>query len=120
MVFDEAHKLKNEQSLLWRNSRAIRAHNRLLLTGTPLQNSLRELWSLLNFLMPEIFSNQEDFEEWFDFKDKKDATSYEQRKKDEANIVLVQKLHKILRPFLLRRTKADLKKKLPDKIEINI
>jgi SNF2 family DNA or RNA helicase len=84
----------------------------LLLTGTPLQNDVGELWSLLNMLMPQIFEDKDEFIEWFDF------GKYESDK--QQKMAMVKKLHTILRPFLLRRTKADLATKLPDKIEINI
>lgn len=71
-----------------------------------------ELWSLLNMLMPSIFSSKDDFVDWFDFA-KFEADS-------DKKMQMVKKLHMILRPFLLRRTKSDLATKLPDKIEINI
>ena len=84
-----------------------------MLTGTPLQNNMGELYSLLNFMMPQLFSSDEDFKEWFDF----NQATQENNKK---NMEIVESLHKILRPFLLRRTKKDLAEKLPDKIEIMI
>lgn len=112
IVFDEAHKLKNSESKVSQNSRSIKSKRRILLTGTPLQNNIGELWSLLNFLMPELFSSRDDFSEWFDF------AKYEEDQ--DAKMQMVKKLHKILKPFLLRRTKAELSVKLPDKIEINI
>ena len=65
LVIDEAHRIKNEQSLLSQIVRVIPTNHRLLITGTPLQNNLHELWALLNFLMPELFSSQEEFDEWF-------------------------------------------------------
>lgn len=67
MIVDEAHKLKNKDSKISIVSRQMSTRNRLLLTGTPLQNNLLELWSLLNFMMPSIFSSDEDFKQWFDF-----------------------------------------------------
>jgi SWI/SNF-related matrix-associated actin-dependent regulator of chromatin subfamily A member 5 len=77
------------------------------LTGTPLQNNLHELWSLLNFLVPDVFASAEQFDEWFNL-DIDDA--------DEKN-KLISQLHKILRPFMLRRLKADVEKDLPPKHE---
>lgn len=59
MVIDEAHRIKNEKSKLSEIVREFRTTNRLLLTGTPLQNNLHELWALLNFLLPEVFSSSE-------------------------------------------------------------
>lgn len=67
VIFDEAHKLKNEKSKVSICARNLKSHSRLLLTGTPLQNNIGELWSLLNILMPSLFGNKDDFEEWFDF-----------------------------------------------------
>ena len=67
VTFDEAHKLKNTNSIVIQLSRQIQSQRRLLLTGTPLQNNIRELWSLLNFMMPKIFQEANDFEEWFNF-----------------------------------------------------
>ena len=81
------------------------------MTGTPLQNNIGELWSLLNMLMPAVFAEKGQFNEWFDF------SKYEDQ---NLKMQMVKKLHLILRPFMLRRTKNDLAKKLPDKIEINI
>eukprot|EP00955_Chlamydomonas_euryale_P030029 316661-Chlamydomonas_euryale.AAC.2 len=67
VIVDEGHRLKNFDCRLVRELRQIPAANRLLLTGTPLQNSLAELWALLNYLMPDVFSQLADFEDWFDF-----------------------------------------------------
>mmetsp|Transcript_21170 Transcript_21170/g.36081 ORF Transcript_21170/g.36081 Transcript_21170/m.36081 type:complete len:977 (+) Transcript_21170:36-2966(+) len=69
LVVDEAHRLKNFNCRLIRELRVVPSLNRLLLTGTPLQNNLTELWSLLNFILPEIFDNLENFQSWFDFED---------------------------------------------------
>ena len=74
---------------------------------TPLQNSLHELWALLNFLVPDVFANAEQFDEWFNLDIDDD---------DEKN-KLISQLHKILRPFMLRRLKADVEKSLPPKHE---
>lgn len=111
-MFDEAHKLKNSDSRTTQASRRLHAENRLLMTGTPLQNDVGELWSLLNMLMPQLFASKDDFKEWFDF------SQYDGD--NDKKMAMVKKLHKILRPFMLRRSKADLATKLPDKIEINI
>jgi len=70
IIIDEAHKIKNEDSQTSKRVRQIRSQYRLLLTGTPLQNNLHELWSLLNFLLPEIFSSADDFDDWFDLANK--------------------------------------------------
>jgi SWI/SNF-related matrix-associated actin-dependent regulator of chromatin subfamily A member 5 len=92
--------------------RTFRTNYRLLITGTPLQNNLHELWALLNFLLPEVFASAERFDEWFQIAP---AGAGEGEGKAEAEVV--QQLHKVLRPFLLRRLKSDVEKSLPPKKE---
>lgn len=90
--------------------------NRLLITGTPLQNNISELWSLLHFLLPEVFNDLNSFESWFDFSsvldNKGQADLVEKRKRN-----LVTSMHAILKPFLLRRLKTDVEHTLPKKRE---
>ncbi|KAI7864689.1 SNF2 family N-terminal domain-containing protein [Spinellus fusiger] len=107
IVIDEAHRIKNENSMLSQIIREFHSRNRMLITGTPLQNNLHELWALLNFLLPDVFSSAEAFDQWFD-------TQGEDQKK------VVEQLHKVLRPFLLRRIKSDVEKSLLPKKEVNI
>ena len=107
LIIDEAHRLKNEASQFSKTVRQLKTHNRLLLTGTPLQNNLHELWALLNFLLPDVFSSSEQFDEWFDL-DIDDV---------DAKQRVISQLHKLLRPFMLRRLKADVEKSLPPKSE---
>ena len=114
--FDEAHKLKNAEAKVSVESRRLNTQYRILLTGTPLQNDVGELWSLLNFLMPKMFGSRDDFEDWFDF----GSGKYDGEQNQQEKMKMVKALHKILKPFMLRRTKADLATKLPEKIEINI
>lgn len=107
LIIDEAHRLKNEASIFSKTVRTLETRFRLLLTGTPLQNNLHELWALLNYLVPDVFASAEQFDEWFNL-DIDDA--------DEKN-KLISQLHKILRPFMLRRLKADVEKSLLPKSE---
>eukprot|EP00069_Balaena_mysticetus_P010011 bmy_20500T0 len=88
--------------------REFKSTNRLLLTGTPLQNNLHELWALLNFLLPDVFNSADDFDSWFDTKN------------CLGDQKLVERLHAVLKPFLLRRIKTDVEKSLPPKKEIKI
>ena len=67
LAVDEGHRLKNKDCRLIRELKTINSANRLLLTGTPLQNDLTELWALLNFLLPNIFDDLRSFQKWFDF-----------------------------------------------------
>lgn len=108
MVIDEAHRIKNEKSKLSEILREFKTANRLLLTGTPLQNNLHELWALLNFLLPDVFNSAEDFDEWF---------NTNQCLGDDS---LVVRLHAVLKPFLLRRLKSEVEKRLKPKKEIKI
>ncbi|KAJ3324279.1 hypothetical protein HDV06_000318 [Boothiomyces sp. JEL0866] len=108
IVIDEAHRIKNENSALSQIVRIMPCRNRLLITGTPLQNDLHELWALLNFLLPDIFSSAADFDAWF---------TTEQGGNQEK---VVTQLHKVLRHFLLRRIKSDVEKSLLPKKRIDL
>lgn len=82
-----------------------------------MQNNLKELWSLLNFLLPKIFTQWEQFESWFDFSDLQDEEGTEEFLQDKMKQDLVKKMHLILQPLLLRRIKADVEHLLPKKRE---
>jgi ATP-dependent DNA helicase len=106
LAVDEGHRLKNKDCRLIRELKTINSANRLLLTGTPLQNDLTELWALLNFLLPNIFDDLRSFQKWFDF-DQNAMGDSDRIIAAEASNKMVSKLHTILRPFLLRRQKKD-------------
>ncbi|XP_074341619.1 putative ATP-dependent DNA helicase CHR12 [Apium graveolens] len=116
MIVDEGHRLKNHESALARTiDSGYKIRRRLLLTGTPIQNSLQELWSLLNFLLPNIFNSVENFEEWFNapFADRCDVSLT-----DEEKLLVIRRLHHVIRPFILRRKKEEVEKYLPQKSQV--
>jgi ATP-dependent helicase STH1/SNF2 len=109
---------------------------RILLTGTPLQNNLPELWALLNFLLPAIFSSIDSFDQWFNkpFASFRNAQHILDKSNDdniresetsyslstEEQLLIVHRLHEVLRPFMLRRVKLEVLDQLPDKTELVI
>ncbi|GME84946.1 unnamed protein product [Ambrosiozyma monospora] len=133
MILDEAHNIKNFRSQRWQALLNFNTDHRLLLTGTPLQNNIMELWSLLYFLMPstktdqmmpEGFANLMDFQQWFGrpvdkiiqggagLNGPNGAAGYDDETRETVN-----KLHQVLRPYLLRRLKQDVEKQMPAKYE---
>ena len=115
MVIDEAHRMKDRESKLSRDISGFRTMRRLLLTGTPLQNDISELWSLLNLLLPDVFDNKAEFGAWFD--SKPGESSEEEWLKREKRVVVIHRLHQILEPFMLRRQLADVEGSLPPKVQ---
>jgi helicase SWR1 len=124
MILDEAHNIKNFRSQRWQALLTFRTRARLLLTGTPLQNNLTELWSLLFFLMPsdgdgtgiEGFADLRNFSEWFR-RPVEQILEYGRETMDDEARQVVTKLHTVLRPYILRRLKADVEKQMPAKYE---
>ncbi|XP_056147849.1 lymphoid-specific helicase [Lampris incognitus] len=116
LIVDEGHRIKNLNCRLVQELKALPTDNKLLLTGTPLQNNLAELWSLLNFLLPEVFDDLKSFESWFDI----DTISAEGENvvANEREQNVLSMLHQILTPFLLRRLKTDVALEVPPKKEI--
>jgi len=128
IIVDEGHRMKNSKSkfALTLGQMYSSAH-RILLTGTPLQNNLSELWALLNFLLPKIFSSCDEFKKWFDrpltkvhvattnklTNDEKQAFELS----EEEQLLIINRLHQVLRPFLLRRVKSEVAQDLPAKVE---
>uniref|UniRef100_A0AAQ5ZF80 Proliferation-associated SNF2-like protein n=1 Tax=Amphiprion ocellaris TaxID=80972 RepID=A0AAQ5ZF80_AMPOC len=115
LIVDEGHRIKNLNCRLVRELKILPTDNKLLLTGTPLQNNLAELWSLLNFLLPEVFDDLKSFESWFDISSLGEAENVVVAER-EQNILSM--LHQILTPFLLRRLKSDVTLEVPPKKEI--
>uniref|UniRef100_A0A3Q1EPN5 Proliferation-associated SNF2-like protein n=1 Tax=Acanthochromis polyacanthus TaxID=80966 RepID=A0A3Q1EPN5_9TELE len=115
LIVDEGHRIKNLNCRLVRELKILPTDNKLLLTGTPLQNNLAELWSLLNFLLPEVFDDLKSFESWFDINSLGEAENVVVAER-EQNILSM--LHQILTPFLLRRLKSDVTLEIPPKKEI--
>ena len=134
LILDEAQAIKNSESQRWKSLLALKCRNRLLLTGTPIQNSMAELWSLLHFIMPSLFDSHAEFADWFskDIETQAQKSSLQDeeylphkaktRKNVRATFDLkqVQRLHMILKPFMLRRVKKDVENDLPPKVEIQV
>ncbi|KAJ0985563.1 hypothetical protein J5N97_003919 [Dioscorea zingiberensis] len=112
LILDEAHLIKNWKSQRWQTLLNFNSKRRILLTGTPLQNDLMELWSLMHFLMPHIFQSHQEFKDWFS-----NPISGMVEGQEKVNKEVVDRLHNVLRPFILRRLKRDVEKQLPKKFE---
>ena len=106
IILDEGHRIKNRNCKLVKELKSLRSVSRLLLTGTPIQNTLEELWALLNFCSPAIFDDLEVFQSWFGFRNIGRDTQADEIIDTEQRQRVVTKLHGILRPFLLRRLKV--------------
>lgn len=115
MILDEAQAIKSSQSSRWKSLLGFHSRNRLLLTGTPIQNNMQELWALLHFIMPSLFDSHDEFSDWFS----KDIESHAQSN-TKLNEDQLKRLHMILKPFMLRRVKKHVQKELGDKIELDV
>ncbi|KAF1346725.1 SNF2 family DNA-dependent ATPase domain-containing protein [Delphinella strobiligena] len=115
MILDEAQAIKSSQSSRWKALLGFHCRNRLLLTGTPIQNNMQELWALLHFIMPSLFDSHDEFSDWFS----KDIESHAQSN-TKLNEDQLKRLHMILKPFMLRRVKKHVQKELGDKIEEDV
>jgi SNF2 family DNA or RNA helicase len=124
-IVDEGHRMKNAASKFAVTlSSQYTTRHRLLLTGTPLMNDLSELWSLLNFLLPDIFNSVETFDQWFSAPFSQfgghaapDEDSTNQLLSNEERVLIIHRLHELLRPFMLRRVKSEVLDQLPEKVE---
>nr|XP_034903014.1 protein PHOTOPERIOD-INDEPENDENT EARLY FLOWERING 1-like isoform X2 [Populus alba]TKR84721.1 protein PHOTOPERIOD-INDEPENDENT EARLY FLOWERING 1-like isoform X4 [Populus alba] len=112
LILDEAHLIKNWKSQRWQTLLNFNSKRRILLTGTPLQNDLMELWSLMHFLMPHVFQSHQEFKDWFS-----NPITGMVEGQERVNKEVVDRLHNVLRPFILRRLKRDVEKQLPMKHE---
>ncbi|KAF3156102.1 putative DNA helicase ino80 [Orbilia oligospora] len=115
MILDEAQAIKSSNSARWKSLLGFSCRNRLLLTGTPIQNNMQELWALLHFIMPTLFDSHDEFSEWFS----KDIESHAQSN-TQLNEAQLRRLHMILKPFMLRRIKKHVQSELGDKIEEDV
>ena len=115
MILDEAQAIKSSSSSRWKSLLGFHCRNRLLLTGTPIQNNMQELWALLHFIMPSLFDSHDEFSEWFS----KDIENHAQSN-SKLNEDQLRRLHMILKPFMLRRIKKHVQKELGDKIELDV
>lgn len=115
-VLDEGHIVKNAASKLSKAIKQYRAHHRLVLTGTPIQNNVLELWSLFDFLMPGFLGTEKSFNERFAKPIAVRSSGKASPKDQEAATLALEALHKQVLPFTLRRLKEDVLDDLPPKI----
>lgn len=115
MILDEAQAIKSSQSSRWKSLLGFHCRNRLLLTGTPIQNNMQELWALLHFIMPSLFDSHDEFSDWFSKDIESHAATNTKLNEDQ-----LKRLHMILKPFMLRRIKKHVQKELGDKIEEDV
>ncbi|OVA12937.1 SNF2-related [Macleaya cordata] len=115
MVLDEAQAIKSANSIRWKTLLSFNCRNRLLLTGTPIQNNMAELWALLHFIMPTLFDSHEQFNEWFSKGIENHAEHGGTLNEHQLN-----RLHAVLKPFMLRRVKKDVITEMTGKTEVTV
>lgn len=139
LVIDEAQRMKDRQSKLSQDLDKFSAERRLLLTGTPLQNDIMELWSLLNLLLPGVFDSSSQFASWFasaydnpnssaggkkgtgEAEDPSSAPkANDEFLEQEKKVIVISRLHQIMEPFMLRRMVEDVESKLPPKVSFTL
>ncbi|KAA3672360.1 DNA helicase INO80, partial [Paragonimus westermani] len=126
IVLDEAHAIKSTSSLRWRLLLSFKCRNRLLLTGTPIQNTMQELWALLHFIMPTLFDSHDEFANWFSRDIESQVTANAgsvtigggMLATSKLNANQLSRLHLILKPFMLRRIKTEVEHEISTKTEI--
>lgn len=116
IIVDEGHRMKNSKSKFTQRTQ-FQSVFRLLQTRTPLQNNLSELWALLNFLLPKIFNSCDEFEKWFNQPFNKYTNERNVDLNEEEQLLIINRLHRVLTPFLLRIEKKEVEKELPGKVE---
>ena len=116
IVLDEGHIIKNTKTKISKAVKELIGHHKLILSGTPLQNSVLELWSLFDFLMPSYLGSERSFNEHFSKPISNSRESKSSSKEQEMGMLVLESLHSKVLPFILRRTKDDVLKDLPPKI----
>jgi TATA-binding protein-associated factor len=115
-VLDEGHIIKNTKTKITKAVKQLRANHRLILSGTPIQNNVLELWSLFDFLLPGFLGTERQFFERFGKPILLSRDAKSSSKEQEAGALAMESLHKHVLPFLLRRMKEDVLQDLPPKI----
>ncbi|CAJ0832129.1 8775_t:CDS:10 [Entrophospora sp. SA101] len=115
-ILDEGHVIKNGKTKITKAVKTIKANHRLILSGTPIQNNVLELWSLFDFLMPGFLGTEKQFNDRFGKPILSSRDSKSSSKEQEAGALALEALHKQVLPFLLRRLKEDVLNDLPPKI----
>ncbi|CAE8705154.1 unnamed protein product [Polarella glacialis] len=122
VIVDEGHRLKNPETVLHTAMAQLKCRMRLLLTGTPFQNSLSELWALLHYLLPDLFTHMMDFKAWFaqPFKGA-EVNEFDMQLNPQQEQQVIAQMHSLLAPFLLQRLKSEaLGDSLPPKVEVHV